>query len=101
MPGDDGQVAAERELGDSVPHAGPPLGGVQLPPPPRPRPALGPHDLRVRQQPPPEVALQGSYPPPPALGRVTNSCVLQGRYPRFTGRQLRGVINRTMTLRED
>ena len=27
--------------------------------------------------------------------------MLQGRYPRFTGRQLRGVINRTMTLRED
>ena len=47
---DTGQVTCESELRPGVPPAKPPLGELQLPGAQRPQRALGPDDLRVRQQ---------------------------------------------------
>ena len=76
VPSHAGQAEAERGRGPGVPLAQPPLGGLQLPRGQGPQGALGPDDLRVRQQCEGEGGKLGQV-PRPRPRQALQECVQQ------------------------
>ena len=66
-----------------------------------PGPALDPDDVRVRAQHQAESSLPGTGGLNITLGLSELGLSFKGKYPIFDGKKLRGMMNRTMTLRRD